>query len=1331
MKRNGNGPIEILIAEDSPTQAEQLRQLLEDNKFRVSTAPNGKAALAILAQRQPALVISDVVMPELDGYGLCKAIKADDALKHIPVMLVTTLSDPDDVIRGLECGADNFIRKPYDEKYLLSRIEYLLMNVELRKNQRMQMALEINLAGNRHFITAERQQILDLLVSTYEQAIQINSELKEREKDLARSNQILQGLNHIAEGLNSAVSEREVMETALERALTLPGIEAGWIFLAEEDGFRLAASRNVPPALDLPHAFEGSCDCQHKLQNGELKSTNNIIQCERLSRARGDKRGLCCHASVPLWLGAGRPLGVMNLAGPGKGLFNEQQLHVLHGVGNQVAVALERARLHGNLETLVQQRTATLAAEVEERKRIERKQARLVAIIEATPDFVGTADINGQPIYFNRAAMKILGLVPNQAVPAMHLQDTHPAWAARRVMEEGIPHAIEHGTWSGETALLRKDGTEIPVLQSIVAHKGEDGKVSYLSTIMRDIGERVQAEHNLHEALATLDASDDAAYIFDPDTLRFSYVSDGAVRALGYSRMEFLQMTPLAFKPGFSEAHFREMLAPMIRGEVRNFRYTTLNRHKDGHDIPVEVSFQYVAPPGEKPRFIAIARDVTEQQNHLRQLQRAATELEVANAALESERSHLAERVTERTTELTIANQALEQAKIVAEEASRAKSAFLATMSHEIRTPMNGVIGMVDVLAQTRLSEHQADLVRTVRESANTLLGIIDDILDFSKIEAGRMELEHEPVSITDLAEGLCSSLLPVAMHKAVDIGLFISPVIPEHVLADDMRLRQLLYNLLGNAIKFSAGRPGKRGRVSLRVVIDQATPLRLSISVADNGIGMAPETVAGLFTPFTQAEVSTTRRYGGTGLGLTICKRLVDLMHGEIAVESQLGKGSTFTITLPFDVPAEQPARAVPDLSELDCIVLESRDIPAEDLCAYLEHAGARVRILEDAAAAAGIAAKLTVPVVVILEVEQRAGASAQPPFALPNVRHLLIMRGRRRRARVEDANTVTLDGTALRRTALLRAVAVAAGRASPEVFHERSTAFPDSHERTVPAIAEARAKGRLILVAEDDEINQKVILEQLSLLGHAAEIASNGIEALRMWREGHYALLLTDLHMPEMDGYSLAEAIRRDEGGRSHIPILALTANALRGEASRARAAGMDEYLTKPVQLSTLRSMLEKWLTQSMPPTATNEPATATKTRKARTSAVDITVLENLVGSDPATLAELLGDYLASAERLTQELHAALASGDAPRIGAIAHKLKSSSRSVGALTLGDLCAEMENAGKTGDKATIARRMAKFDGVMTKVETDIRKFLKRLNNNKRNQNDQDAINRR
>lgn len=372
-----NGSVEILIAEDSPTQAEQLQNLLEGHGYRVVVAANGRKALESLRRRRPSLVISDIVMPEMNGYELCQAIKSDAALQDVPVILVTTLSDVLDIMKGLECGADNFIRKPYEEKYLLARVDYLLMNQEMRKSQKMQMGMEIHLGGQRHFITAERQQIVDLLISVYEEAIHLNEELKARQSELANSNRALSGLYHIAEGLNHAVSEREVCEMALEHVVEIPGVRAGWISLREgESGFRLAAARNLPPALQAPGAMEGLCECRRRLLAGELDHVTNILECDRLGKTKGDTQGLRYHASVPLWNGD-QILGVMNLVGADQGLFREDDLETLYGVGHQVGIALERARLHEHLEQLVAERTAALTAEIAERKRAETRIVRL------------------------------------------------------------------------------------------------------------------------------------------------------------------------------------------------------------------------------------------------------------------------------------------------------------------------------------------------------------------------------------------------------------------------------------------------------------------------------------------------------------------------------------------------------------------------------------------------------------------------------------------------------------------------------------------------------------------------------------------------------------------------------------------------------------------------------------------------------------------------------------------------------------------------------------------------------------------------------------------
>ena len=496
--------VEILIAEDSPTQAAQLAALLEEQGYVVTAAANGREALKAARAHRPALVISDVVMPELDGYGLCRALKSDAALKDIPVVLVTTLSDPLDVIRGLECGADNFIRKPYEARYLLSRIEYLLMNLELRKNQNMQMGLEINLGGQRQFITAERQQILDLLISTYEQAVQLNGELEQREKQLERSNQVLQGLYRIADGLNAVVGERHVAETALERAMELPGVKSGWITLREgSDGFRLVAARNLPPALAAPGALDGPCLCRRKLIAGELDSVTNMLECERLARAPGDTQGLKAHASVPIWIG-GEALGVMNLVGDADGIFDDADAPNLYSVGNQLGIAFARARLHEGLEHLVEERTAKLAAEVSQRKRAQEEQARLVAILEATPDLVGTATPDGNLLYLNRAGRRMLGVGEEADVSSISIPRTHPEWAARLLLDEGFPHALREGIWSGETALLGPDGREIPILQVILAHRGADGSVAYLSTVARDITLRKRMEKTLLQREAAL-----------------------------------------------------------------------------------------------------------------------------------------------------------------------------------------------------------------------------------------------------------------------------------------------------------------------------------------------------------------------------------------------------------------------------------------------------------------------------------------------------------------------------------------------------------------------------------------------------------------------------------------------------------------------------------------------------------------------------------------------------------------------------------------------------------------------------------------------------------
>ena len=368
--------VEILVVEDSPTQAVQLCYLLEKHGYTVTVASDGLQALDAIYARKPDLVISDVLMPQMDGYQLCKAIKTDEQLRDIPVLLVTALTSPQDVIKGLECGADSFIRKPYDGKYLISRIEYLRANQALRQEQQGQMGLEMYVGGQRHFITAERQQILDLLMSTYAEAIRLNEGLR-------RSNQWLHGLYHIAEGLNQAQNEQDVCGTAVSGAAELPGIQAAWIFLRESrSGIRLVANSGLSPlhpAFDMEH---GVCECCRQFLSNEFKQSAKVLECERLRKVEGGAERQTRHATVPLWAGD-QIFGVMNLSATEQSDFNDEDLEILYGVGNQVGIALERAQLRGYLEQMVEERTAALQAENIERKMAEEEARRQAARAES------------------------------------------------------------------------------------------------------------------------------------------------------------------------------------------------------------------------------------------------------------------------------------------------------------------------------------------------------------------------------------------------------------------------------------------------------------------------------------------------------------------------------------------------------------------------------------------------------------------------------------------------------------------------------------------------------------------------------------------------------------------------------------------------------------------------------------------------------------------------------------------------------------------------------------------------------------------------------------
>ncbi|MBI5302564.1 MAG: PAS domain S-box protein [Chloroflexi bacterium] len=895
--------------------------------------------------------------------------------------------------------------------------------------------------------------------------------------------------------------------------------------------------------------------------------------------------------------------------------------------------------------------TLAVFSDITERKQVEERLRQLSRAVEQSPVSIVITDTQGAIEYANPEFTEVTGYTLAEALgqnPRILKSGETPPEEYARLWQQ----ISAGGQWRGEFHNKKKNGELYWESASISAVTDEHGKITHYLAVKEDITARKAIERKLaderNQLNTILENLPAMVFIKDP-TGRYVFSNREHMRFLGFDQTHGILGKTAAdlFDSEFAE-RVRADDAKVLRDGL-----TIVNREENSADpvtcemrwrLTTKVPLRDIA--GNITGLLGISRDMTERK---------------------------------------CAEEELRAAKDTAEAATRAKSEFLANMSHEIRTPMNAVIGMTSLLLDTPLTEQQRDFCQTIRASGDALLAIINDILDFSKIESGRLELERQPFEVARCAEEALDLLAARASQKGLDLAYTIDASVPEAIIGDITRLRQILVNLLGNAVKFT-----DTGEVIIAVTgtAPAENMYDLHFAVKDSGIGIPPDRMDRLFKSFSQVDASTTRRYGGTGLGLVISKRLAEMMGGAMWVESTgvPGEGTTFHFTIRALASPHQPnlnLRSIqPQLSGLRALIVDDNATNRKIIDLQLRAWGMTPTTAASGAEALALIQRgdrfdiaildMQMPemdgLTLAAEIRKQRDANALPLVMLTSIGS---------RAEAEGATNVRFAAylsKPIKASQLYNALV--------DVFAKRPVRAPQlAAQPQMDATMGTRHPLRLLL-AEDNLVNQKVALLILQKMGYRADVAGNGLETLDALRRQTYDVVLMDVQMPELDGLDATRRIRAEFDPAQQPRIIAMTAEAMQGDREICLAAGMDDYITKPVRVEELARALER--ATPLVEIANPEPATAQPTADVLDAHL-LTDLREVTDGDMEPLIELVNLFQVNAPSLIEAIRQAASNHDADAMRRAAHTLKSASANLGAHVLADVCKEIEEAVRSG----------------------------------------------